>query len=489
MWHYYFTPTSIDESLRLLAEHQARSRIIVGGTDIILELEQGQRPEVDILIDISRVHGLDKITTEGELIHLGPLVTHNHVVGSKLCVENAFPLALACWNVGAPQIRNRGTIAGNLITGSPANDTITPLWAMDTWVTLQSAERGQRTVSLPLFYRGVRQVDLAPDEMLVGISFPALRDNQRGTFLKLGLRQAQAIAVVNVAAVLTFDDSTDRQTQHSRITDARITLGSVAPTIIRAEEAEAALIGQPLDAQTISRAAELATSASRPIDDVRASAVYRKLMVEVFTRRALTALQQGAERNYWPGEPPMLWGKGSGRFPSLVGKTIVHREGRGEPIQTVVNGQSVTVFGANDKTLLQMLRDELGLVGTKEGCAEGECGACTVILDGVGVMSCLVPAPRAHGAEIITIEGLADWGRIDAKGLHPIQQAFIDAGAVQCGYCTPGLLMSSASLLAENPHPTQEQVRQALSGNLCRCTGYYSILRAIDKVVQEASIP
>jgi len=396
-------------------------------------------------------------------------------------------MAQACWDVGAPQIRNRGTIAGNLITASPANDTITPLWAMNAQVMLQSAERGKRTLTFPEFYRGVRQVDLAADEMLVEIIFSALQNNQRGTFLKLGLRQAQAIAVVNVAVVLTFDEARF-PSPDSPIVDARIALGSVAPTILRATEAEAALIGRPPDAEGIRRVAELAAAAATPIDDIRGSALYRRLMVEVFTRRALMALSQGSERDNWPADPPMLWGKGNGHFPSLAGKTIVHRGGRGEPIQTVVNGQSVTVFGANDKTLLQMLREDLGLIGTKEGCAEGECGACTVLLDGVAVMSCLVAAPRAHCAEVITIEGLPDWGRVEGEGLHPIQQAFIEEGAVQCGYCTPGLLMSSASLLAEKPHPTAEQATQALTGNLCRCTGYYSILRAVEKAGEKTAV-
>jgi xanthine dehydrogenase iron-sulfur cluster and FAD-binding subunit A len=488
MWQYYYTPTSIDEALRLLAKHEQQARVIVGGTDIILELERHQRPGVDTLIDISRVRGLDKIALEGDVIHLGPLVTHNQVVGSELCVERALPLAQACWDVGAPQIRNRGTIAGNLVTASPANDTITPLWAMDAQIMLQSAERGKRILTFSQFYQGVRQVDMAPDEMVVEICVPALQKNQRGTFLKLGLRRAQAIAVVNVAVVLTFEEADRGRAHESEVTDARITLGSVAPTIMRAEDAEAALIDKSLDEQTISRAAALAAAAARPIDDVRGSALYRKMMVEVYTRRALLALREGKERSSWPVDPPMLWGKGTGHFPSLVGKTIVHREGRGEPIQTVVNGQSVTVFGANEKTLLRMLREDLGLIGTKEGCAEGECGACTVLLDGMAVMSCLVPAPRAHCAEVITIEGLPEWGRVEGEGLHPIQQAFIDEGAVQCGYCTPGLLMSGASLLAEKPQPTEEQTKRALTGNLCRCTGYYSILRAVERAAEEMSI-
>jgi len=149
------------------------------------------------------------------------------------------------------------------------------------------------------------------------------------------------------------------------------------------------------------------------------------------------------------------------------------------PLTMTVNGAEVTVEIEADELLVDVLRDRLGLIGTKVGCNEGECGACTVIMDGEPVLSCLTPALRAEGREITTIEGLSD-----GEVLHPLQQAFVEHGAVQCGYCTPGFIMSAKALLDRNPHPSREEIKEAIAGNLCRCTGYVKIMEAIEAVAQ-----
>ena len=469
MWKEYLNATSIDEVLQAISERGESARIVAGATDLILEIERGVRKGIHTLIDVTRIPNLDHITIdEDNIIHLGPMVTHNHCVESRLIRARAYPLARAAWEVGAPQIRNRGTIAGNLITASPANDTITPLIALDASVTLQSI-RGTRTVALKDFYKGVRKTVMQPDEMLVDISFPAMATTARGTFIKLALRRAQAISIIDVAVIL--------DTEAGSIKSAAISLGAVAPTIIRAPEAERYLIGKPLTDEVFEEAARLTMDSCKPIDDIRGSAAYRSEMVRVCTLRGLKLVREGKEHSGMPVEAILLWGEANGDH----GIQKAHQS-PSAAIETTINGKKYTFNSGYEKTLLRLLREDANLIGTKEGCAEGECGACTVFLDGKAVMACLVPAPRAHGAEIVTVEGLAANGN-----LHPVQEAFVEHGAVQCGYCTPGFLMSGAKLLEEKSNPTRNEIEQAITGNLCRCTGYYKIVQAIDSAAARAS--
>jgi len=466
MWSHYITALTVDDALAALAQHGGAARIVAGATDLIVEYELGARKGVHTLIDVTRIPGLDAITVDGEgRIHLGSLVTHNDCAASPLLRQQALPLAQAAYEVGAPQIRNRSTVAGNLITASPANDTIPPLIALGASVVLRS-QSGERSVPLAEFYTGVRKTVMQPDEMLVDIHFPALNPaSQRGAFMRMTLRRAQAISVINAAIVLTMDGST--------VSRAAIALGAVAPTIIRAPEAEAYLAGKPLTDETIAQAAHLTQAAATPIGDIRSSADYRREMVRVATARLLEELAQAQPPARIPEQPVLLANAASQPEGLPAASDTIHAN---------INGKLHSFETGHEKTLLRLLREDALLTGTKEGCAEGECGACTVFMDGKAVMSCLVPAPRADGANIITIEGLA----AEDGGLHPVQQAFIDHAAVQCGYCTPGFVMSAAMLLHEHPQPTRQQAKEALAGNLCRCTGYYKILDAIESAGKTA---
>jgi carbon-monoxide dehydrogenase small subunit len=149
-------------------------------------------------------------------------------------------------------------------------------------------------------------------------------------------------------------------------------------------------------------------------------------------------------------------------------------------VRFTLNGDPVEVAVRPEETLLQTLRERLGLTGTKQGCDLGDCGSCTVLLDGKPVLSCLVLAADAEGHTVLTIEGMT-YG----EELHPVQKAFYEEGAVQCGFCTPGMVLSTKSLLDSNPDPTEEQIRHALSGNLCRCTGYTKIVRAVKRAAED----
>ena len=463
----YHAPSTLDDALGLLSNDRT-ARVIAGGTDLMIELDRGVGGRDPVaLVDLSRIPDMDQIVIGDGQVRIGALATHNDVLSNPELLTVGLPLAQACLEVGSPALRNRATIAGNVITASPANDTLSALNALDAQVHIVGV-KASRTVPIGEFTTGVRRTVLEKDELVEAISFP-IDPGRRSMYAKLGLRKAQAISVVHLAISVWLD-------AQGSVTDARIAIGSVAPTIIRASGAEAALINQPLAAPAIKAAASAAASEINPIDDLRAPAPYRRQATAVLVERVLTSLQGRTEAQQWPSRVPTL--RITNRSPKPPSRMTLEDS---DSITANVNGAEVSASHAVSENLLDWLRGpahyslgDQSLRGVQEGCAEGECGACTVLMDGQAVLSCLIPAARADGESIITIEGLANGNQ-----LTKIQGAFVDNTAVQCGFCIPGFLLSGAALAEECEDPTDEQIDLALSGNLCRCTGYYKIRDAV----------
>jgi aerobic-type carbon monoxide dehydrogenase small subunit (CoxS/CutS family) len=272
-----------------------------------------------------------------------------------------------------------------------------------------------------------------------------------------------------------------------RVADCRLAFGSVAPTPLRAPRAEVVLRGQTLTPERIAQAAAIAAEEVSPIDDVRSTAAYRRQVVAALTVDGITRAWERAANSKWQmangqmaphqqvssNDHEATQAQHAARSTQHAARTAALSHYR--TITLTINGALRRLQVADNDLLLNVLRDDLELTGTKYGCGIGECSACTVLMDGKPVLACLVLAAAADGSAIRTVEGLAA-----ADGtLDPLQEAFLNYAALQCGFCTPGMLMTAKSLLEENPHPTEADVRDQLRGNLCRCTGYAAIVRAV----------
>ena len=299
-WSAYYQPTTLAEALDLLSRHGAVARIVAGGTDVMVELSRGVK-RTETLIDISRIAELRGIRVDDETITLDALTTHNDVISSDACVQDALPLAQSCSEIGAPQLRTRATVAGNLCTASPANDTISALIALDADLVLSSVA-GERIVPISTFYTGFRSTLLRPDELIREIRIPRLTSTRRGMFVKLGLRRAQAISVIHVAIVLGFE----RDGDGDRVIDARVALGCLAPTVVRGQRIEAFLMGKILTSEVCAEAGRIACDDASPIGDVRGSAEYRLQALARVIPHALGQIAAGRECADWLDAPILL---------------------------------------------------------------------------------------------------------------------------------------------------------------------------------------
>ena len=470
----YIAVETIAEACNVLAEHGPELTLLAGGTDVLIELRRATTKAPKVVLDISGVPELRGIEEADGTITIKPLTTHTELVRSDLLWQFAPLLGSAASAIGSPQIRDRGTVGGNIMNAAACADTVPPLIALGATVTLQSKAGGREVPLADLFVKPY-QTKARPDELLTAIRFPKLPAGAHSAFIKLGRRNALAISRMSVAAVLQIGSD-------GSIADARIVPGAAFPTWQRVPEAEQMLVGQKPDAKLFAAAGQKVSEEMIKATGRRWSTEYKEPVIAVLVRRALeqcAKLEGGGRRAEGGGGKSEIRNPKSERNPKAENRNPNPMR---VAIITTINGRSHTLTTPANRTLLDLLRGQLGLLGTKCGCEIGECGACTVLLDGEPVNSCLVLAPQINGHQIETVEGLAQDGK-----LHPLQESFLDHDAAHCGFCTPGMLLSAKALLEWNPRPTETEIRTAISGNLCRCTGYQQIVEAIGKAATHGS--
>jgi xanthine dehydrogenase iron-sulfur cluster and FAD-binding subunit A len=476
----YLEPGSVSEAIDLLAAHGDAARILAGGTDLLVQMKM-ERQKPAYVIGIGKLAELNGIRRGVDKLTIGALTTIRELARDAGTRNRYTALAEACAAFSTAQVQAMGTVGGNLCNGSPASDTAPALIALGAEVVLVGPE-GETRLPLEQFFRGPGKTARRPDQLLTAVEMPFPAVQAGSAFVKIG-RVAADIAKANAAVYLAREGD--------RIADCRLAFGSVAPTPMRASLAEAILRGQTLMPELIAHAAAIAAEEVSPIDDVRSTAAYRRQIVATLTvdgiNRAWERAANGESANQrigeWLANDEGRMTKGAERSTQYAIRNTNHVSSRSIPmgsttqheITLTVNGISRHLRVAANDLLLNVLREDLELTGTKYGCGIGECSACTVLLDGKPVLACLVLAAAADGRDIRTVEGLAaPDGTLDS-----LQEAFIEHAALQCGFCTPGMLMTAKDLLETNPHPTEADVRDHLRGNMCRCTGYAAIVRAV----------
>jgi len=457
----YAAPETLPEALALLREHGAEAKVLAGGQSLVPLLNYRlARPR--LVVDINDVPLVGVRVASGSL-RLRTLTRHHELEDSAEIARVCALLPEVARLIGNVRVRSLGTVGGSLAHADPAAELPMAMVALDARLTLASAS-GRRTVAARDFFTGYLSTALGADELLTEIEVPVTRG--MAWAVEEFARRAGDFAVLAVAAGVSLD-------RRGRVEDARVAFAGVADRPVRAVAAENALRGQEPSAERVARAAEIARDGLDPQSDAFVSRAYRRLLAGVLTRRALSravARAISSER----AAAPHAEAAGTSAAPpptELEARSPRDSSRRG----LVINGRERDFDVRPGQTLLEVLRDALGIFDVKEGCGEGVCGACTVLLDGRPVSSCLVLAAAARGRAILTVRGLEREG-----GLHPLQEAFVRHGAVQCGFCTPGMLLTTLAFLEGRPRPSRDDLRAALEGNLCRCTGYAKILDAVE---------
>jgi xanthine dehydrogenase iron-sulfur cluster and FAD-binding subunit A len=464
----YVEVTTIEDVIRMMAQYGSRGRVLAGGTQLLVMMKM-EREKPEVLINIQKIPGMShlRIGKEGELA-IGACV-NIHTIRKNEYIRSVYPaLALACASFGSVQIELMATIGGNVCNASPASDTVPALMVYDAELELVSTT-GIRRVRVEEFYLGPGKTRLQEGEILKSVILPKPKPDTSGIYLKI-TRVAADLAKASLAVILTR--------QGNIIQNCQIALGSVAPTVLRARRVESFLNGKDFSDENCQKAAEMASEDCSPIDDVRSSAWYRRQIIKVMVIDALKQvwhISGDKSDGKIPEQRTFAQGNEMGTRPKITTQTEKRQ------IDLIVNGKSQRVWVSPNELLLNVLRERLQLTGSKYGCGVGECSACTVHINNQPALACLVLAISLDQYSVDTIEGVQE----SDGTLHPLQEAFIEHAAFQCGYCTPGLIMSLTGLLKEMPKPDEDDIRDYLKGNRCRCTGYVSIVRAVLDTVNQ----
>lgn len=462
----YLEPASLEEAVTLLVQYGKCAKVLAGGTDLFVQMKM-ERVAPEAIISISRIPGLDRIALQDGHLRVGALATIRAIESDPRVQAHYQALIDACAGFSTTQVQTMGTVGGNLANGSPAADSAPALIALGAEVEITGPD-GKRCLPVEEFFVGPGKTALQNGELLTDVVLPQPKIGTGSAFFKIA-RVAADIAKASGAAMMVREGD--------RIVDCRMAFGSVAPTPMRTRKAEQMLIGQVFGKELVDKALQMAADEVTPIDDVRSEAWYRREAVRVLACDGLHRAWQRAESSHSERSKKSLSGASEMFRPSGLQHDRIDRIEADEKrwIELSINGKKHRVWVGPNDLLLNVLREQLQLTGTKYGCGIGECSACTVQVDEQPALACLMLAVSAVGHEILTVEGLQK----PNGELDPLQEAFLDFAAYQCGYCTPGMLLTAKSLLVEKPHPTEDDVRHYLRGNLCRCTGYASIVRAV----------
>ena len=488
---------SVDDAVRLLLEYP-QAQIIAGGSDVLVQMREGKRAGAELV----SIYGLDElrgvVMEEDGTIRIGSLTSFSHITKDPIIQKYINVLGEAVDMVGGPQIRNIGTIGGNTCNGVTSADSASTLFAWDAVMELAGPD-GIRRIPIKDFYIKAGKVDLRPGEIQTAILIPReAYEGYEGHYIKYAMRNAMDIATLGCSVNVKLSE--DKKI----FTDVRIAYGVAGPVPMRAVHAEAAGRGLEVTEENIGKIGDTVLEDVTPRDSWRASKAFREHISKLLCKRALREAVRRAggvvseespaamapsasdNENAGTGEkkeaPESISGASEGS--GTAKHTIMTDSESGKQYKLVrcrINGVERETMVDVRASLTDMLRNDYSLTSVKKGCEVGECGACNVIIDGECYNSCIYLAVWADGKEIRTLEGLMG---PDGE-LSDIQQAFIDEAAVQCGFCTPGVIMSSVEILESGKEYTRDELRKQLSGHLCRCTGYENILNAVEKTMKK----